>query len=156
MPDARFNDFADPMVYQQDERDEVPAAFALSKSAGGTEDSEEMPPPTHAVDEPGTGTTISGLAPGCPVSVSSRGAAALLNAPALTAPGATVTGSVVVLQVFTGAERPSGDVTVGVVTIPAAAALASASAVAGAVATAVAGHAVMLPSANGETKAKLP
>jgi hypothetical protein len=67
-----------------------------------------------------------------------------------------VTGNVVVVQEFRGAEKPSGDVTVEVVTTPAAAALASASTVAGAVATPVAGQAVMLPSANGETKAKLP
>ena len=136
--------------------DEVAAASAPSKSTGGTEDTGGTPPPTHAADEPGAGTAIRGLAPGCPLSVSSRGTAPLLKVSALTAPGATVTGNVVVVQEFKGAERPSGDVTVGVVTTPAAAALASASAVAGAVATPVAGQAVMLPSANGETKAKLP
>jgi hypothetical protein len=146
---------SDSIKSQHGEMDEVPPASALSKSAGGMGDAGGTPPPTQAVD--GAGTTIRGLAPGCPVSVSSRGTAALLKVLALTAPGATVTGSVVVVQEeFRGEVRPRGDATDGVVTTPSAAAAASASAVAGAAATPVAGHAVMLPSANGETKAKLP
>jgi hypothetical protein len=89
--------------------------------------------------------------PGCPDSVSSSGTAPSPNVVPLTAPGVMVAGNVVEVQLFEGEERPSGDTTVGVTTKPAAAALASESAVAGALATPVVGHAVMLPSANGET-----
>jgi hypothetical protein len=123
----------------------------LSKSVGGVAVSDGIVLPTHAV--PGLGTAIRGLWPGDPDSVASSGIAPSPNAVPLTAL-VVVAGGGGVVQPPVGDSVPNGEVVVGMITTPVAAAVALS--LAAVLVRLVPGHAVMLPIALEGLDAKLP